>query len=138
MAIHHIQRFRLRHASVCLLAAVVGWIFSDPLGPSEFSGGWVTGPLLALHDLSGYLLVLSSAMIFVYRRVASGVALVACALSLPLYFYFIGPGLFRMLIPDEWKVLLQAGFAWNTSAVIGIVSVTVATFVSVTSLGRQG
>ena len=48
-----------RQAASCLLCAIVGFTFSAPLGPSEFSGGSVTGPLLTLHDVSGYLFLLA-------------------------------------------------------------------------------
>src|ERR1700732_3464004 len=97
-----------RLAGICLLCAIVGWIFSAPFGPSEFSGGTVTGPLLTIHDLAGYLFLLAIVMTFVYQRLAADVALVACLLSLPLYLYVTAPGPFRLLVPGEYKVSLQA------------------------------
>src|SRR6476620_10048033 len=83
--VQKLNTWAARHAGVCLLCAIVGWILSAPFGPSEFSGGTMTGPLLAIHDISGYLFLLAVVMTFVYPRFAAGVAIVACVLSLPLY-----------------------------------------------------
>jgi len=127
----------LGYAGLCVLAAVVGLFFSDPLGASEFSGGTVTGPLVTLHEVSGCLFVASGVMAFVYQRVAAGVALVAWLLSLPLYLYFVAPGPFRIVIPGEYKVLPQAAFAWNTLAVVGIVVGAAAAGASLMSLWRS-
>jgi hypothetical protein len=128
------NRPALRHAGICVLCAIVGWIFANPLDSSEFSGGAVTAPLLAFHRFAGYFFLLSGAMIFVYRRVAAGIALVACFLAVPLYLYFTAPGPFRLLIPGEYTASLQASFTWDTAAVVGIVAVAVAAFASLTSL----
>jgi len=127
----------LGYAGLCVLAAVVGLFFSDPLGASEFSGGTVTGPLVTLHEVSGCLFVASGVMAFVYQRVAAGVALVAWLLSLPLYLYFVAPGPFRIVIPGEYQVLAQAAFAWNTLAVVGIVVGAAAAGPSLMSLWRS-
>jgi hypothetical protein len=127
----------LGYAGLCVLAAVVGLFFSDPLGASEFSGGTVTGPLVTLHEVSGCLFVASGVMAFVYQRVAAGVALVAWLLSLPLYLYFVAPRPFRIVIPGEYQVLAQAAFAWNTLAVVGIVVGAAAAGPSLMSLWRS-
>jgi hypothetical protein len=116
------------------LCAIVGWILSAPFGPSEFSGGTVTGPLLAIHDGAGYLFLLAVVVSFVHHRFAAGVALVACVLSLPLYVYVTAPGPFRLLVPGEYAVPLQANFAWNTWAVVGLCAVAMAASVSAVGL----
>lgn len=120
----------LRHTGICMLCAIVGWVVSDPLGPSEFRGGTVTGPLLAIHEVSGGLFVLSAVMTFVYRRTAAVIALIACLLSLPLYFYFTAPGVFRRVFPGEYTVPVRAGFVWDTWAVAGITAVAAAAYIS--------
>ena len=105
-----------RQAASCLLCAIVGFTFSAPLGPSEFSGGSVTGPLLTLHDVSGYLFLLAVLLTFLYPRIAAATAMAAALLSLPLYFYFIAPGPFRWLFPGEYSGAELTSFVWNTWA----------------------
>ena len=126
-----------RQAASCLSCAIVGWILSDTyeLGPSEFSGGTVTGPLLTLHDISGDLFIVAVLLTFMYRRVAAAIALSACVLALPMYLFFTVPGVFRMSFRGQWKALPSANVVWNTWAAAGIVALATAAYVCLRAPG---
>src|SRR5260221_70118 len=79
----------------CLIGAIVSWRLSDELGPSEFSGGIVTGPLLRLQDWCVILFPLAVVATFIHLRTAAIVALVAAVFATPLYFYLLAPGVFE-------------------------------------------
>lgn len=124
-------------AALCVLGTVVTWRFSDYLGPTEFSGGTVTGPLWRFQDLAGDLFPLAAIAAFFYRRVAAVMAFVACVLALPLYVYFIAPGPFRMLFPGEYSVPLTRSYVWDPWSLAGLSVIALATSMSVRAL-QQG
>lgn len=124
---HSRSRMRTLQLVGCLLlCAIVGWVFSDPLGPSEFSGGSVTGPLLSIHDVSGYLFVLAVVLTFFYRRAAAAIGLVATLLAVPLYVYFIAPGPFRAVFDGEYSVPQVRQVVWNNGAAAGLACLLIA------------
>jgi hypothetical protein len=125
-------------AGVCLLCAIAGWMFSDGIEVSEFGGGRITGPLLSIHDLSGFVFLVAIGLTFRYRRAAAAVALVAALLSLPLYLYFVAPGPFRWLFPGPSKVWAPTSFVWNRSAIAAILLVIIAAGISVRTVRRPG
>jgi hypothetical protein len=112
-----------------LLCAFLTWQYSMPLEGSEFSGGRVTSPLLDLDDIGIALFVLSLLLALIYRRIAAGLALVAC-LFLPLYLYFTVPGPFRQVFKNNYSVPLRGNVVWDSWAFAGIFSLAIATYVS--------
>lgn len=58
---------------------------------TEFSGGWLTGPLLSMTEIGTVLFALALIVAFLFPRIAAGIALVSSVLCLPLYLYFIAP-----------------------------------------------
>jgi len=124
-------------ASICLLCAIAGVLFAFPVEPTEFSGGWLTGPLLRIHGVSGWLFLLSAALAFFLPRLAAITGLIAVVLALPRYLYFLTPGFFRMVFPGERKVLATSFFATNPSAIGAIATLIVATYVCARRLLRE-
>ena len=110
------QRATLLQAASCVLCAAVNWRYKSDLWETEFRGGWVTGCLLDFKLAGDFLLLLAIPLTFVLRRTAAVVALTACLLCMPLYFYFTVPGPFRRLVGGEWKSALRANWDWWTVA----------------------
>jgi hypothetical protein len=120
-------------AGSCLLCLAVAWIRLDDIGASEFIGGRVTGPLFTTSDCESFLFLPALILTFFHRRIAAGIALMASLLCLPLYLYFIAPGLFRCIFKGEYSVLLRANFVWNNWAIAGIASLIVSIVVCLRS-----
>lgn len=121
-------------AANCLLCAIVVWRYGADLEGTEFIGGWLTGPLLNLYDVGTFLFVPALLLAFFFRRIAAAFALTASLLCLPLYLYFVAPGPFRSVFRGEYSVPLQASFVWNSWAALGILTLVVATCVSLWNL----
>ena len=129
------EKAKLTQAAACLLSAVLVWRYGFDLEGSEFSGGWLTGPLLNMEDVGSLLFILALLLTFFYRRIAAATTLIACLLCFPLYLYFTAPGLFRWIFSRaEWSVPLHASFVWNKRSILGIVVMAIAAFVSVRNL----
>ncbi|SRR5260370_286827 len=118
------------HAIRCLLCFIVAWAHLDKVGASEFSGGWLTGPLFKIANYGSILFLLSLLLTFFLRRIAGVMALVASLLCIPFYLYCLAPGPFRRVFKGEYSVPLQTSFAWNTWAIAGILSLFLAIVVS--------
>jgi Na+(H+)/acetate symporter ActP len=123
----------LWQAASCVLCLAVAWIRLDDIGSSEFSGGWLTGPIFLMADAGSDFFIPAMILAFFYRRIAAGIAFVACLLCLPLYLYFIAPGPFRWIFKGEYSVSLRANFYYNNWAIAGIISIVVAVFVHLRS-----
>lgn len=112
-----------------LACAATGWVTSETVATTEFSGGRVTGPLLTLQDSGLYLFLAAVLLTFLSRRLAAGIALIASLVSLPFYLYFVVPGLFRFLFKGEYSVPLRAYIVWDGSAIAGILTLALAGYV---------
>ena len=121
----------------CIVCTIVTWRFSDFLGSSEFSGGSVTGPLLNLQNVSGYLFPVAAITAFWDRRASAGIALVACLLAVPLYAYFVAPGPFRRLFDGVYSVPSTGSLFWDLWSIAAIAAVVTAAFVSVRTLRQH-
>ena len=55
---------KLTQAAACLLCAVVVRRYGSDLEGTEFSGGWLTGPLLHMKDVGSLLFVLALLLTF--------------------------------------------------------------------------
>jgi hypothetical protein len=103
----------LQVAGLALVAAVSWYRFLGLDGP-EFSGGWLTGPLLNLQ-LGGTLLVTLALLVaFAYPRVSAAMTLAAVPCCLPLHLYFLAPGVFRGLFGGEYSVPMRSYFEFNS------------------------
>jgi hypothetical protein len=115
-------------AVTCALGTVITWRFSDALAPSEFAGGSVTGKLVNLQEISSYMFPAALIASWWFRRVAALLALIACALAIPLYAYFISPGLFRVLLPGPYSIQLGRGVFWDPWAFAGLLTVALTVY----------
>ena len=129
----------LLQAAGCLLCAYL--TARDPYGlsGSEFSGGSLTGRLLDSSFVGFFLFVAALLLAFAFPRIAAVTALAASLLCLPLYLYFVAPGLFRWIFKgSEWSVPLQSYFVGNRWALENILALLVVTGISVHTLRSHG
>ena len=121
------RRREVLHIVACLVCAVLGWRFTATLEGTEFSGGWLTGPLLTIHGLSIVLFLVSAALIVVYRRAAVIIGVAASIGALPLYAYSALPGVFHSVFRGESAVPAPS-FVANGWALAGIAAVCAAAY----------
>jgi hypothetical protein len=109
-------------AAACLACIVVLWIRLDDFRASEFGGGWLTGPLFRMADLSALFFLAAAFLIFFLRRTAATLALAAVLLCLPFYFYILLPGSYRWVFKGEYSVPVNRPFYWDPWAAVGVLS----------------
>src|SRR5580658_7277345 len=95
---------KMIQAASYLICAAVAFKYSFDIVGTEFGSGMVTGPLLTSHVNGSILFILASILIFIYRRAASISAMLASLLCLPLYLYFVAPGLFQEIFAGLYSV----------------------------------
>jgi hypothetical protein len=117
-------------AVTCLACASLAWYGTD-LGPSEFSGGSITGPILDLFEAGTLLFPCALVLAFFYPRIAAAITLAACLSCLPLYLYFAAPGPFRWIFRGEYSVPAPSSFVWNGRTMAGILSIFAAAYVCI-------
>jgi hypothetical protein len=127
------KRGLIRAASP-IACAVVAWASAYKLGPTEFSGGRLTGPLLTSTNVGLCLFVVASFLMIRFARLGAGIAIVASLCTMPLYLYLIAPGLFRHFSKGEYSVPLTRALVWDKLAIIGILTVAIASYLCVRSL----
>jgi hypothetical protein len=123
-------------AAAYLACAGVLWIRLDGFGASEFSGGRITGELFTIADLGSLLFIVALLVTIYFPRVAAAIALAATVLGLPVYLYIVMPGPYRQIFKGEYSVPLQRPFVWNNWAVVGVLSLVIAAFLSLQSLSK--
>ncbi len=106
------------------------WIHLGDFGASEFSGGWLTAPLLKMADLGSLFFLAASVLVFFLRRTAAAIALAATLLCVPIYLYILMPGPYRWIFKGEYSVPLLHPFHWDTWAVVGVLSLIFAAILS--------
>lgn len=74
-----------------LLCVFLALQITSGLEGTEFSGGWLTGPLLSMQDIGAALFIVAVVLTFVFPRVAAAIGLASSVLCLPLYLFFIAP-----------------------------------------------
>ena len=121
-------------SAICLLCVILLWRYANDLKGTEFSGGWITGPLLDMKDVGTLLFIASLLLTFLYRRVAAGIMLVASVLCLPLCLYFIAPRPFRWVFRGEYSVPAPANFVWSKWGVARILALVMAACLGVRNL----
>ena len=80
------QAFQAGSFLLCIFLALH---ITRGLDGTEFSGGWLTGPLLSMGTIGTILFVLAVVATFVFPRVAAAIGLASSLLCLPLYLFFI-------------------------------------------------
>jgi hypothetical protein len=124
-------RQQLMLAVSCLVCVVVALRNTNGLEGTEFSGGWLTGPLLSMTDSGTVLFVLALIGSCVYPRIAGAIGLASSLLCLPLYLYFIAPVPFSQIFGSghEFKVQPSGGLHWDKWAIAGVLTLAVTVFV---------
>jgi hypothetical protein len=129
-----LSKNKVWQAAAYLVCASVLWIRLDGFGGSEFRGGRITGTLLTMADLGSLLFLVALLLTICFPRVSAAIALAATLLGLPFYFYVLMPGAYRQIFEGEYSVPLQRPFVWNNWAAVGVLSLVIATFLSLQSL----
>ena len=113
-----IGRREFFHATNCLACLAIAGVRAVSLEGSEFSGGRLTGRLLEANYVGSALYILALFLTFFHSRASYLSAFTASLLCLPLYLYFVVPGVFRQIFPSEYAVPLQA-FGWDLWSLAG-------------------
>ena len=118
---------------VCVIVAMQN---TKGLEGTEFSGGWLTGPLLSMIDIGTVLFVVALIVAFMYPRIAGAIGLVSLLICLPLYLYFIDPVPFNQVLGfgHQFKVPPSGGFHWGRWAIAGVLTLAVTTYVCLRGL----
>lgn len=124
---------QIYQASSCVLCVVLALKDTDGLEGTEFSGGWLTGPLLSMADVGTLLFVLAVVATFVFPRVAAAIGLASSLLCLPLYLFDIAPVPFAQVFArgHEFKGYVAPGLHWTTWPVTGLLALAVTVYVCI-------
>jgi hypothetical protein len=109
---------------ICVFLALQ---ITSGLEGTEFSGGWLTGPLLSMEDTGTVLFIVSVVLTFVFPRVAAAIGLASSLLCLPLYLFFIAPVPFAQVFArgHQFKDQPAPGFHWHMLPVTGLLALAV-------------
>jgi len=118
-------------ALICLVDVFVALQNTKGLDGTEFSGGWLTGPLLSMADIGMVLFLLAVGVAFVLPRVAAAMGLASSLLCLPLYLYLTAPVPFNRIFGfgHEFKVQPSGRFHWDRWAITGVLTLAVTTYI---------
>jgi hypothetical protein len=111
------------------------WIRWDAFGASEFSGGRITGKLFTMADLGSLRFLVALLLTIFFPQVTAAIAL-AATLCLPFYLYILMPGPYRQIFKGEYSVPLRRPFVWNNWAVVGVLNLVIAAFLSLHRLSK--
>ena len=113
-------------ASTFAGCAFLEWQITDGLDGTEFSGGWLTGPLLSMAEVGIVLFILSFLLVLPVPRIAAVSGLISSLLSLPLCCFFIAPVPFaKVFAPGaEFSIEPEPGFHWHRWPTIAFVCLT--------------
>jgi hypothetical protein len=116
-----------------LLCVYLALQLTNGLDGTEFSGGWLTGPLLSMADSGTVLFVLALVLTFLFPRVAAGIGLASSLLCVPLCAFFIAPVPFAQVFArgHEFKVQQTPGFHWHKWPVLTLFAVALACYLCI-------
>jgi hypothetical protein len=122
---------QLALALICLVGVFVALQNTKGLEGTEFSGAWLTGPLLSMADIGTVMFLLALVVTFVFPRVAGAIGLASSLLCLPLCLYLTAPGPFNQIFGfgHEFKVQPIGSFHWDRWAITGLLALAAATYV---------
>ena len=123
-----------------LLCAFLAWRVTSGYEGTEFSGGWLTGPLLSIEDIGTALFIVALVLTLVFPRVAAAIGLAASALCFPLYFFFIAPVPFAQVFAGEHEFKAQTvqGFHWDIWPVASLFALAVTLYFCIRCLATTG
>lgn len=129
---------RVWQAISLLLCFLLALRITNGLDESEFSGGWLTGPLLSMADKGILLFVLAFVATFVFPRVAAVLGLASSLLCLPLYLFFIAPVPFNQVFGfgHQFSVQPTPGLHWGKWTVTGLLALFITCFLCARRIAR--
>jgi hypothetical protein len=130
-------KLELWQCATCLLCVIVVWRELDILGPSEFSGGYISGRLFWVADKAWFLFVLGLVLTLVFRRAAAVILIVASLLSLPLYMYLTFPGVIRKMTGVEFSAPLVPNVILDRWLIAGLLALLAMTYVCARNLSAM-
>ena len=127
-------------AGSLLLCVILAVQVTNRLDGTEFSGGWLTGPLLSMADIGTVLFVLALVLTFLVPRVAAAVGLASSLLCIPLCCFLIAPLPFAHVFArgHEFKVQPTPGLHWRTWPVTTLVAVALASYLCIRRFAISG
>lgn len=132
-----VQAFQAGSFLLCVSLALK---LTSGLGGTEFSGGWLTGPLFSMADNAIILFMLALVLTFLFPRVAAAIGLVSSLLCAPLCCFFIAPIPFAQVFArgHEFKVQPTPGFHWHTWPVVTLFAVALTCYLCIRRLAASG
>jgi hypothetical protein len=126
-------------AASFLLCVSLALKLTSGLDGTEFSGGWLTGPLLSMADDAIILFILALVLTFLFPRIAAGFGIASALLCSPLYCFFIAPVPFAQVFArgHEFKVQQTPGLHWRTWPVTALLSVAIALYFCIRRLATN-
>ncbi len=126
-------------AAVFLLCVFLALHITSGLDGTEFSGGWLTGPLLSMTDIGTGLFMLALVLTIFVPRVAAAIGFASSLFCLPLYCFFIAPVPFARLFArgHEFKVQPAPGFHWHTWPMAAMLALVVAAYTCIRGLADR-
>jgi hypothetical protein len=121
---------QLSLAAGCLMCVILALRNTKGLEGTEFSGGWLTGPLLSMTEIGTVLFTIVFIAAFFFPRIAAGIALVSSILCLPLYLYLIAPVHFNQIFGSghEFKVPPGTDFHVDVWVLAGLLVLAVTVY----------
>lgn len=98
---------QLSLAASCLMCIILALRNTEGLEGTEFSGGWLTGPLLSMIGVGTVLFALAFIAAFFFPRIASAIGFFSSLLCLPLYLYLIAPVQFNLIFGSGHQFKVQ-------------------------------
>ena len=116
-----------------LLCACLALQVTNGLDGTEFSGGWLTGPLLSMADSGMLLFILAIVLTFLIPRVAAAIGLGSSLLCAPVCCFFIAPLPFAHVFARgiEFSSQPTPGFHWRIWPVTTLVAVVLASYLCI-------
>ena len=120
----------------CLACVVVVLRNTSRFEGTEFSGGWLTGPLLSMANIGAVLFVLALIVTFRAPHMAEVLGLASSLLCLPLYLYVVAPVPFTEIFGfgHQFKAQPSGGFHWEPWAIGGVLTLAVTTYLCLRGL----
>lgn len=117
---------KFMQAFTCLVCVAVIFLYVTRLEGSEFSGGRITGPLLAVSAWGIVLLAAGFVLTFFLPQIGAMVILISGLMSLPLFLYFLAPGPFRWVFRGGYSVPATGLFVWDNQSGAGAATLLLA------------
>jgi hypothetical protein len=131
------RKLRWLQAAIGLACAILVLREVAVAGPTEFSGGYLSGPMLRFADWGSVLLLVGLLALIKFHRVASVVFLIASMLSLPVFSFIVFPGYYAKLFHAESSNSLKSNVYWDPTSVLAMAGLVALSILSLRSLTSQ-